>query len=76
MRRMDLSSRFLDRNSIEYVWDGLGKAISHRSYPPSTPQELKVTLWEKWVLLPQILIGTFINSMAVRCDACIVACSQ
>ncbi|GFW79988.1 hypothetical protein TNCV_983971 [Trichonephila clavipes] len=70
IRHIDRSSRFLDHNSIEYVWDGLGKAISQRSSPPSThlPQELKVLLLEKRALLPQI--GTLINSMAARCEVC------
>ncbi|GFV18092.1 hypothetical protein TNCV_168961 [Trichonephila clavipes] len=31
IRRMDLPSRSPDHNSIEYVWDGLGKDIFQRS---------------------------------------------
>ncbi|GFT75062.1 transposable element Tc1 transposase [Trichonephila clavipes] len=69
--RMDCPSRSPDHNSIEYVWDGLGKAISQGSSPPRTSQELKISLLEIWSLLPQILIDTLINSMAARYEACV-----
>ncbi|GFT71287.1 hypothetical protein TNCV_3002651 [Trichonephila clavipes] len=58
-------------NSIEYVWDGLGKALYQRSSSPRTLEELKVPLLEKWVLLPQVLIDTIINRTISRSEACI-----
>ncbi|GFW70471.1 hypothetical protein TNCV_4915911 [Trichonephila clavipes] len=58
-----------DHNSIEYVWDCLGKAISQRRCPPRTPKELKVPLLGKWALLPQILIDTLIKSIGARFEA-------
>ncbi|GFX79510.1 hypothetical protein TNCV_824991 [Trichonephila clavipes] len=47
-------------NSIEYVCDGLGKAISQRRFSPRILQELKALRLEKWALLPQILTYTLI----------------
>ncbi|GFU18788.1 hypothetical protein TNCV_1085341 [Trichonephila clavipes] len=59
----------LDHNSIEYVWDGLRKAISQRL--SQDLQELKVQHLKQRALLPQTLIETLINSIAARSEACI-----
>ncbi|GFW14057.1 hypothetical protein TNCV_3546461 [Trichonephila clavipes] len=43
---------FRYHNSIEYVWDGLVKAISQRNSAQRIPQEIIVPVLEKWALLP------------------------
>ncbi|GFU52712.1 hypothetical protein TNCV_2454251 [Trichonephila clavipes] len=62
--RLNGLSRSPNHNSIQYVWDGLRKAISQPNSLPWTPCELKVPL-----LLPQILIETLINSTVAHCEA-------
>ncbi|GFU52737.1 hypothetical protein TNCV_275521 [Trichonephila clavipes] len=42
--RLNGLSRSPDHNSIQYVWDGLRKAISQPNSLPWTPCELKVPL--------------------------------
>ncbi|GFW09729.1 hypothetical protein TNCV_867921 [Trichonephila clavipes] len=44
---LEAYARSLNPNSIEYVWDGLGKAVSQRSFPPRTHQASKDQLLEK-----------------------------
>ncbi|GFV54093.1 hypothetical protein TNCV_384061 [Trichonephila clavipes] len=68
---MDFPLRSQETYSIEYAWDGIGKASFKSSFLPMTSQELKVPFLEKWGLLPQAFTDTFINSMVARYEACI-----
>ncbi|GFY01278.1 DDE_3 domain-containing protein [Trichonephila clavipes] len=68
IRRMVWPSRSSYINPAEYVWDGLGKAISQRS---SHPPEIKRSTFGKMDIVDtNVLIHTLINSMAACCGAC------
>ncbi|GFW08276.1 hypothetical protein TNCV_1655911 [Trichonephila clavipes] len=46
--RVNWLSRYPDHNSIEYLWNGLGEAISQLSCPPRTlsPREKESRFWK------------------------------
>ncbi|GBM60027.1 hypothetical protein AVEN_147590-1 [Araneus ventricosus] len=62
-----------DLNSIEHVWDMLGKRIAGRSVPPGNLHELQEALLQEWTLLPQQAINDTIASLPRRVQACISA---
>ncbi|GBM70179.1 hypothetical protein AVEN_11763-1 [Araneus ventricosus] len=62
-----------DQNSIEHVWDMLGRRIAGPSEPRGTLHELQQALRQEWALLPQQAINDTIASMPRRCQACISA---
>ncbi|GFW49010.1 transposable element Tcb2 transposase [Trichonephila clavipes] len=53
-----------DLNSIEHVWDMLGRRIAARPRPPATVRDLEIALLEEWNIIPQSLIDNLIASMA------------
>ncbi|GFW35696.1 transposable element Tc1 transposase [Trichonephila clavipes] len=58
-----------DLNSIEHVWDMLGRRIAARPRLPVTIRDLEIALLEEWNSIPQSLIDNLIASMANRCAA-------
>ncbi|GFV33398.1 transposable element Tc3 transposase [Trichonephila clavipes] len=68
IERMDWPTRSLDLNSIEHVWDFLGRRLAARTLPPVTIRELRLALQDEWAAMPQQLIDTLILSMARRCE--------
>ncbi|GBN42327.1 hypothetical protein AVEN_212812-1 [Araneus ventricosus] len=71
--QMAWPARSPDLNSIEHVWDMLGRRIAGRSVPPGTLHGLQQALLQEWALLPQQVINDTISSMPRRCQACISA---
>ncbi|UYV70798.1 hypothetical protein LAZ67_8000671 [Cordylochernes scorpioides] len=61
--RMNWPARSPDLNSIEHVWDNLGRRISSLQPPPRNTHELETALTQEWALIPQELI----NSLILRC---------
>ncbi|GFW45604.1 hypothetical protein TNCV_3245421 [Trichonephila clavipes] len=55
---IDWPLRSLDHNYIEYIWVGLGEAISQLSSSPRNSLGVKVSPLKEWALLPQRLIDT------------------
>ncbi|GBL90895.1 hypothetical protein AVEN_28000-1 [Araneus ventricosus] len=62
-----------DLNTIEHVWDMLGRRIAGHSVPPGTLHELLQALLQEWALLPQQAINATVASMPRICQACISA---
>ncbi|GFX96752.1 transposable element Tc3 transposase [Trichonephila clavipes] len=60
-----------DLNSIEHVWDMLGRQIAALSHPPSSITELKRALQEAWNCLSPQLIHHLIASTVNCCAACL-----
>ncbi|GFX61706.1 transposable element Tcb2 transposase [Trichonephila clavipes] len=54
-------------NTIEHVWDALGRRVAGRQTPPQTLQELERALLEEWDSIPQLVINSLIDSMPQRC---------
>ncbi|GFY25793.1 transposable element Tc3 transposase [Trichonephila clavipes] len=63
IERMDWPARSPDLNTIEHVWDLLGRRLAARTLPPVTIRELRLALQDEWAAMPQQLIDTLILSM-------------
>ncbi|GFU59900.1 transposable element Tcb1 transposase [Trichonephila clavipes] len=55
-----------DFNSIEHVWDMLGRGIAARQPPPTCLPELRRALLDEWCNIPKDLIDSLILSMPRR----------
>ncbi|GFT28081.1 transposable element Tcb2 transposase [Trichonephila clavipes] len=66
--RMEWPACSPDTNSIEHVWDSLGRRVAGRQPPPQTLQELERALLEEWDRIPQLVINSLIDSMPQRCS--------
>ncbi|GFV28403.1 transposable element Tcb2 transposase [Trichonephila clavipes] len=66
--RMEWSACSPDMNTIEHVWDALGRRVAGRQPPPQAPQELERALLEEWDRTPQLVINSLIDSMPQRCS--------
>ncbi|GFW91204.1 transposable element Tcb1 transposase [Trichonephila clavipes] len=71
--RMDWRAYPPDLNSIEHVWDMLGRRIAARQHPPTCPSELRKALLDEWCNIPQDQIDNLILSMSRHCKACIAS---
>ncbi|GFV96825.1 uncharacterized protein TNCV_4350381 [Trichonephila clavipes] len=71
IERMDWPARSPDLNTIEHVWDFLGRRLAARTLPPVTIRELRLALQDEWAAMPQQLIDTLILSMSRRCETCL-----
>ncbi|GFW55066.1 transposable element Tcb2 transposase [Trichonephila clavipes] len=52
----------VDLNSIENVWDALGRQVAGRNYPPSNKNTLIRALTEEWDKLPQQLLDNVVQT--------------
>ncbi|GFV75673.1 transposable element Tc3 transposase [Trichonephila clavipes] len=68
---MDWSARSEDLNSIEHVWDFLGRRLAARTLPPVMIRELRLALQDEWAAKPQQLIVFLILSMGRRFETCL-----
>ncbi|GFU91905.1 DDE_3 domain-containing protein [Trichonephila clavipes] len=64
-----------DLNSIEHVWDMLGRRIAARQPPPTCLPELWRALLDEWCNNPQDQINNLILSMPRRCKKACIASS-
>ncbi|GFS47579.1 hypothetical protein TNCV_3133761 [Trichonephila clavipes] len=71
IERMDWPARSPDLNTIEHVWDFLGRRLAARTLPPVTIRELRLALQDEWAAMPQQLIDTLILSMGRLCETCL-----
>ncbi|GFV06509.1 transposable element Tcb2 transposase [Trichonephila clavipes] len=67
IEHMDWPARSPDLNTIEHVWDFLGRRLA----APVTIRELRLALQDEWAAMPQQLIYTLILSMGRRCETCL-----
>ncbi|GFV16173.1 DDE_3 domain-containing protein [Trichonephila clavipes] len=63
IQRLVWPARSLDLNTIENVWDALGKQAAGRNYPPTNKNTLIRALTEEWDKLPQQLLDNGVQSM-------------
>ncbi|GFS83318.1 transposable element Tcb2 transposase [Trichonephila clavipes] len=66
--RMEWPACSPDMNSIEHVWDALGRRVAGRQPPPQTLQELERAFLEEWDRIPQLVINSLIDSMSQKCS--------
>ncbi|GFW83732.1 transposable element Tcb2 transposase [Trichonephila clavipes] len=58
-------------NSIENVWDALGRQVADRNYPPTNKNTLIGALTEELDKFPQHLLDNVVQSMVRRVECCI-----
>ncbi|GFW72023.1 transposable element Tcb2 transposase [Trichonephila clavipes] len=63
IQRLVWPVRSPDLNSIENVWDALGRQVAGRNYPPTNKNTLIHALTEEWDKLPQQLLDNVVQSM-------------
>ncbi|GFX91852.1 death-associated protein kinase dapk-1 [Trichonephila clavipes] len=66
IQRLVWPARSPDLNSIENVWDALGRQVAVRNYPPTNKNTLIRALTEEWDKLPQQLLDNVVQSMVER----------
>ncbi|GFX87342.1 DDE_3 domain-containing protein [Trichonephila clavipes] len=71
--RIDRTAYSPDLNTIEHVWDMLGRRIAARQPPPTFLPEFRRALLDEWCNIPQDQIDNLMLSMPRRCKACIVS---
>ncbi|GFV21718.1 transposable element Tcb1 transposase [Trichonephila clavipes] len=71
IQRLVWPARSPDLNSIENVWDALGRQVAGRNYPPIKKNTLILALTEEWDKLPQQLLDNVVQSMVRRVECCI-----
>ncbi|GFT25230.1 transposable element Tcb1 transposase [Trichonephila clavipes] len=71
--RMDWPAFSHDLNTVEKVWDMLGRRIAARQPPLTCLPELRRTLLDEWCNIPQDQIDNLILSIPRRCTDCIAS---
>ncbi|GFX53159.1 transposable element Tcb2 transposase [Trichonephila clavipes] len=66
IQRLVWPARSPDLNSIENVWDALGRQVAGRNYPPTNKNTLIRALTEEWDKLPQQLLDNVVQSQMFR----------
>ncbi|GFX39475.1 hypothetical protein TNCV_2668371 [Trichonephila clavipes] len=66
IQRLVWPARSPDLNPIENVWDGLGRQVAGRNYPPTNKNTLIRALTEEWDKLPQQLLDNVVESMVMK----------
>ncbi|GFV51604.1 transposable element Tcb2 transposase [Trichonephila clavipes] len=66
--RMEWPTGSPDMNSIEHVWDSLGRRLAGHQPPPQALQELERAILEERDKIPQLVINSLIDSMPQRCS--------
>ena len=66
---LDWPSSSPDRNSIEHIWDELGRCVRQQGNPSQTIGHVKRALVEQWRRLPQAVFTNVLRSMRRRCVA-------
>ena len=68
---MDCPARSPDLNPIEQCRDMLGRHVRASNHPPKTVDDLRTTLMEEWVAIPQVDIDRLVRGMQNRCTECV-----
>ncbi|GFW34511.1 transposable element Tc3 transposase [Trichonephila clavipes] len=71
--RMDWRAYSPELNSIEHVWNMLGRRMQPVSPLPPVYRELRRALLDEWCNIPQDQIDNLILSMPRCCKACIAS---
>ncbi|GFV31744.1 transposable element Tcb1 transposase [Trichonephila clavipes] len=68
---MDWPAYFPELNTIEHLWDALGRRFAARLHLPENTQQLKQMLIDEWALLLQEMLHQLVLSMRRRCEGTI-----
>ena len=64
-------------NTIEHMWDVLGRRLRKRQWQPNifknNVRELTVVLREEWARIPRYILRSLCDSMRLRLDAVVVS---
>ena len=71
LERMEWPAESPDLNSIEHVWDYLGRQVVASSPPPRSLHKLEQGLFRGWSSLPIEVFHNLISSMENQCCQCI-----
>lgn len=63
---MDWPAYSPDLNSIEHVWDSMGRRLAARGYPPESIHKLKQVMVEKSALVLQELFDNLMLSIILK----------
>ncbi|GFY03043.1 transposable element Tc3 transposase [Trichonephila clavipes] len=66
IQRLVWPARSPDLNTIENVWDALGRQVAGRNYPPTHKNTLIRALTEEWDKLPQQLLDNVVQKRGLR----------
>ncbi|GFW86692.1 transposon Tf2-9 polyprotein [Trichonephila clavipes] len=66
IKRIPWPANSPDLNTIENLWDYLGRAIARRHPPPRDVNGLKTALLEEWSLIPQTVINNVFSSLKTQ----------
>ncbi|GFT02608.1 transposable element Tc3 transposase [Trichonephila clavipes] len=65
IERLVWPARSPDLNTIENVWDALGRQVAGRNFPPTNKNTLIRALTEEWDKLPQQLLDNVVQKLSV-----------
>ncbi|GFW62428.1 transposable element Tcb1 transposase [Trichonephila clavipes] len=71
IQRLLWLARSPDLNTIENVWDALGRQVAGQNYPPTNKNTLIRALTEECDKLPQQLLDNVVQTMVRRVEYCI-----
>ena len=71
--QIDWPARSPDMNPTKHLWDVLGRRVPAHNPPAATLQDLGQLLQQEWQAIPQATLQHLIQSMRLRCNACLYA---
>ena len=60
-----------DLNTIEHLWDELGRRVKNNYPPAGDLNQLLQNLHQEWIAIPQACLAKLVRSMRNRCRECL-----